>query len=84
MLCMAYGDRGKRAILATVSRDDGETWTDPVPLRDDSASWDMGYCRSVLRADGRIVTTYYYSTAERPEMHIAATIWTPDALGVGS
>lgn len=77
MLCMAYAYRKQRSILAVFSTDDGETWTKPAVLRDDAKNWDMGYCRSVLREDGKIVTSYYYNTRERPEMHIAATIWDP-------
>lgn len=45
--------------------------------RDDARKYNLGYCRSVVRPDGRIVTLYYYTTAERPENHIAATIWEP-------
>lgn len=78
MLAMAFADRGKLAILASVSKDDGETWSEPIALRDDCANWDMGYCKSVLREDGIIVTVYYYSTKGRPEMHIAATLWQPE------
>lgn len=79
MLCMAYADRGELAIFATLSTDNGTTWSEPVRLRDDCVNPDMGYCKSVLRGDGRIVTAYYYSTKDQPEMHIAATIWQPEA-----
>jgi len=48
-------------------------------LRDDARKYDIGYCRSIVRADGRIVTLYYYTTVQRPENHIAATIWSPPA-----
>ena len=48
-------------------------------LRADGGKYDIGYCRSVVRSDGRIVTVYYYNTEERPENHIAATIWSPPA-----
>jgi hypothetical protein len=46
-------------------------------LRDDARKYDIGYCQSVTRADGRVVTVYYYTTEARTENHIAATIWTP-------
>ena len=44
-------------------------------------TWDLGYPRSVLRPDGKIVTTYYFTTEERAEQHIAATLWDPDDAG---
>ena len=80
MLTLAFADRRKLAIFATVSDDNGETWSSPNPLREDCANWDMGYCKSVLRGDGTIITGYYYSTKERPEMHIAATLWQPKSI----
>jgi hypothetical protein len=39
---------------------------------------DLGYPRMAQRADGRMVTTYYWATRAMPEQHIAATIWDPD------
>ena len=45
----------------------------PLILRDVSPTWDMGYCCSVVRADGKIVTMYYYHTEVNFENHIAAT-----------
>ena len=80
MLCLTYGDRDELAILATISTDNGETWSEAVRLREDCTNWDMGYCKSVLRSDGRIVTAYYYNTKDKPEMLIAATIWQPEMV----
>jgi hypothetical protein len=60
-----------------VSDDHGRTWGPEFFLRDDARTWDIGYCRSVVRADGKVVTMYYYATPERYENHIAATIWSP-------
>ncbi len=48
-------------------------------LRDDALTWDMGYPRSVVRPDGKIVSIYYFTTAENKEQHIAATVFNPDA-----
>ncbi len=77
-LAAAYGLRSKPyGIRARISTDYGLTWGPELVLRDDARTWDIGYCRSVVRADGRIVTVYYYATAEHFENHIAATIWTP-------
>ena len=39
---------------------------------------DIGYCRSIQRPDGKVVTTYYINVKETgPERYIAATIWDP-------
>ncbi len=78
LLAVSYGYRGAPyGIRARVSADDGATWSREVTLRDDASTWDIGYCRSVVRSDGNIVTIYYYATDEWPEQHIEATIWNP-------
>ena len=59
------------------SRDDGATWSAPRPLRDGAADWDLGYPRSVVRKDGRIVSVYYFNDPTGPERYIAASIWKP-------
>lgn len=63
------------------SYDKGKTWGPIIHLRDDGRKWDLGYCRTVVRPDDRLVTIYYYTTQKRPEMHIAATIWDADRVG---
>jgi hypothetical protein len=68
------------SLRARISRDSGATWGPEVFLRDDGVTWDGGYSRSVQRPDGKIVTVYYFATAERREPHIEATIWDPDTL----
>jgi hypothetical protein len=60
-----------------LSSDDGQTWTDPVVLRDDGGGRDIGYVRSVQRPDGKVVTVYYFQDKLKPERYIAATIWKP-------
>ena len=78
-ICVAYGYRSEPyGIRAKISADNGKTWGPEIHLRDDGRTWDLGYTRSVLRPDGKVVTMYYYTTKERPEQHIAATIWDPD------
>lgn len=64
-------------IRARVSSDNGKTWGPELVLRDDGRKYDIGYCQSLARPDGKVVTLYYYTTRERPSNHIAATIWTP-------
>jgi hypothetical protein len=78
-LCLTYGVRARPyRICARLSRDGGSTWSEPRVLRDDGGSSDVGYVRSVLRPDGRIVAVYYFSDQSGPTCYLAATIWTPD------
>ena len=77
-LCCVYGFRAEPfGIRAVVSADSGVTWSAPTPLREGAADWDLGYPRSVVRPDGRVVSVYYYNDARSPERYIAATIWKP-------
>jgi hypothetical protein len=77
-LVAVYGVRSAPfGIRARISADQGRTWGPETILRDDARKWDMGYCRTVVRPDGKVVTVYYYLTRERFENHIEATIWTP-------
>ena len=78
-LCVTYGYRSTPyGIRAKLSEDNGKSWGDEVHLRDDGRNWDCGYTRTIQRLDGKLVTIYYYTTAENPEQHIAATIWEVD------
>jgi len=77
-LCCAYGRRDRRQMVARVSGDRGRTWGEETVIRDDfprEGVADFGYPRILQRGDGRIVVIYYWATGERPEQHIAATIW---------
>ncbi|HOZ48155.1 MAG TPA: sialidase family protein [Candidatus Hydrogenedentes bacterium] len=78
-VCLTYGVRAEPfRICAKFTDDGGRTWSDEVVLRDDGANRDMGYVRSVQRANGNVVTLYYFSDKETgPERYIAATIWDP-------
>jgi hypothetical protein len=81
-IVVTYGYRSKPyGMRARISRDHGRTWGPEIVLRDDGASWDLGYARSVQRGDGKVVTVYYFTTAAHPEQHIAATIWDPGVEG---
>jgi hypothetical protein len=80
-LCVAYGFRGDPlGIRAKLSADGGATWGEEIVLRGDGRTWDLGYPQMVQRPDGKLVTVYYYTTSDRPEQHIAATIWEPDQV----
>jgi hypothetical protein len=80
LVCI-YGFRSPVHSLRTrISRDGGHTWGPEYLLRDDACHFDLGYPRSAMRADGKLVTCYWFNTAEHPQSHIAATIWHPDEL----
>jgi hypothetical protein len=81
-LCVAYGCRAHPfGIRARLSEDDGRTWGPEIVLRNDAASWDIGYPRMAQRTDGRLITLYYYTTDDHPAQHIAATIWDAGPAG---
>jgi hypothetical protein len=77
-LVVTYGYRVKPfGVRARVSRDAGRTWGDEVVLRADGGGFDLGYTRTVARADGKLVTAYYFNTAQDRDRTIQATIWNP-------
>jgi len=81
-IALTYGyRRPPYGIRARLSSDNCRTWSDDIILRKDGGNWDLGYPRTVQRADGKIVTVYYFNEAADKERYIAATIWDP---GVGS
>ncbi|MHC4676460.1 MAG: hypothetical protein ACYTBZ_28560 [Planctomycetota bacterium] len=62
------------------SDDEGASWGEQISLRDDWADCaddhqDLGYPRITQLANGTIIAAYYWSTPEKIENHIAATIW---------
>lgn len=81
-LCLTYGVRAyPYSIRARLSSDNGKTWGPQIVLRNDGLDRDTGYVRSIVRPDGKVVTTYYISTKEHgPERYIGATIWDPDNI----
>ncbi len=77
-LCLITGIRiPPHRIQARLSSDHGKTWGDPIVLRDDGAAADVGYVRSIIRPDGKIVAIYYFNDRSSPERYIAASIWEP-------
>jgi hypothetical protein len=77
-LFLAYGFRDTPpGIHATVSEDEGRTWSDPIVLRDDGGDWDIGYPRAAVRADGKVVVCYYYDTEADGERFIGASVVSP-------
>jgi hypothetical protein len=77
-LCLTSGIRNRPyRMQARFSGDQGKTWGDPVVLRDDGGAADVGYPRSIIRPDGKIVVVYYYNDRSSPERFLAATIFDP-------
>lgn len=74
-----YGNRenGPKGMFACLSEDGGHTWKKEVTLREDAVTWDFGYPVAAVRPDGAVVIVYYMNTADKPNQHIAATIWRP-------
>jgi hypothetical protein len=80
-LVVTYGYRAvPYGIRAKVSDDGGMTWGEEIHLRDGAREFDLGYTRTVQRADGKLVTVYYFNTPERKEQFVEACIWDPDDL----
>lgn len=83
-ICLVYGYRAEpnSSIRAKISSDNGKTWSKDYFLRDDGSGQDIGYPRVVQRPDGKIVAVYYFEDKKTGrERYIAATIWTPPAIG---
>jgi len=77
-LALIYGYRSPPyGIRARLSNDKGLTWSKELVLRNDAGCWDLGYPRSVQRADGKIVSVYYFNDSPDSERYIAATVWDP-------
>jgi hypothetical protein len=77
-LCLTYGYRAQPyGIRARISADGGTTWDEEIVLRHDGGSHDLGYPRTVQRADGTVVTVYYFNDRPGGAAYIAATLWRP-------
>jgi hypothetical protein len=79
-LCLSYGYRRKPfGARARVSADDGRTWGPEMILRDDGLTGDLGYPRSIVRPDGKVLTIYYFNGPRDEDRAIKATLFTPYA-----
>jgi hypothetical protein len=79
-IACAYGDRRTARIMVRISSDGGKTWGDEMVARDDyqreeQNESDMGYPRLVTNHENHLVVMYYWGTKEKPQSHIAATIF---------
>ena len=75
-LVAVYGHRAvPYSIRARISDDQGKTWGDELILRQDGGDRDLGYTRTVIRPDGKLVSAYYFNDSGDSERYIGATIW---------
>lgn len=75
-LVLAYGYRdAPYGMRARVSSDDGASWSEDLILRDDGGMSDLGYPRTVVRPDGKLLSVYYYNYGDDQERFIAASIY---------
>jgi hypothetical protein len=84
-ICLTYGRRAAPySIRARLSGDGGRTWSTEVVLRDGGGGVDLGYPRSIQRADGKVVTVYYFCDRQTgSERYVAATVWDPGKAPAG-
>lgn len=79
-LILIYGYRDVPfGLRAQLSEDEGETWATPIVLREDGGTSDLGYPRTVLREDGKVLSVYYYNYGVGTDRFIAATLFDPPA-----
>jgi len=77
-LCLVYGFRAPPYQMhVRLSDDQGQSWSEPIILRSGAGNHDLGYPRTVLRADGCLVSAYYWNDDADGERSIQATIWRP-------
>jgi hypothetical protein len=75
---ITYGYRRKPyGIRARLSENGGKSWGEEIVLRADGGNEDLGYPRTLLRPDGKLVTVYYYNLHTDTERFIGATMWDP-------
>ncbi|WP_349017722.1 sialidase family protein [Rhizobium sp. 32-5/1] len=75
-LVLTYGYRSfPFGIRAVISSDNGTSWTAPLIIRDDGGGPDLGYPRTVVRPDGKIVAVYYFNCPKTDERFIAASVF---------
>jgi hypothetical protein len=78
---VTYGYRKEPyGIRARISRDHGLSWSDEIVLRSNGGGGDLGYPRTVLRPDGKLVSVYYFNDSADRERYIGGTIWDPNSL----
>jgi Neuraminidase (sialidase) len=76
-LVMTYGyRRAPFGIQARLSKDRGDTWSDPIMLTNDGAGGDLGYPSTAELANGALLTVWYEKLADSPKAVLRQTRWT--------
>ncbi|WP_436715131.1 sialidase family protein [Roseiconus lacunae] len=76
-LVMSYGHRRKPlGVQARVSEDEGETWSDAMPLWDRATSGDLGYPSTAQLDDGTLVTIWYEKMKDSSLAVLRQAKWT--------
>lgn len=76
-VAVTYGFRHKPSgMRACISSDGGQTWGPEIILRADGFDGDLGYPRSVVRPDGKVLTVYYFNGPNEDDRAIEGTLWT--------
>ena len=77
-LVLVFGYRNRPcSIVYQTSDDEGASWSKLGVIRKDAGCPDMGYTRSAVRSDGKVVSVYYWNDLRESERYIAATVWEP-------
>lgn len=80
-VAVTYGFRHKPSgMRASISPDGGVTWGPQIVLREDGYDGDLGYPRSLVRPDGRVLTVYYFNGPKEDDRAIEGTFWTAPQL----
>jgi Neuraminidase (sialidase) len=75
-LVLVFGYRdAPYGLRARVSSDEGKTWSNDIVIRDDGGMSDLGYPRTVVRPDGKLLSVYYYNYGSDQERFIGASIF---------
>ena len=76
-VAVTYGFRHKPSgMRASLSADGGVTWGPEIVIREDGYDGDLGYPRSLVRPDGKVLTVYYFNGPEEDDRAIEGTFWT--------
>ena len=79
-VAVTYGYRRKpTGISARITADEGKTWPPEIMLREDGFDGDLGYPRSLVRPDGRVLTVYYFNGPKGSDRCIEGSLWMPPA-----
>lgn len=67
-ILLTYGDRKaeQQRILARLSSDNGQTWSQPVQISETFKNCDFGYPSTIELKKGHLLTVFYASPAENP------------------